>query len=181
MINSRISRNLKRGAGAAAVAAALLAGTVSMATAAPAHSHGATPAVHQQTTGGFTVSAHRMNASAGHNWVRLTFTNVTQHPIHSSGWAGVSFVGHHDGTQLGKPASWTHTGDRHHRTVKPGNTMHETVRIANPGAMSSGKHVITSDGFRVYAPHSTASVYVPFRTDALTKTKTPQLAVRPVF
>lgn len=189
-MNTSQGTRLKRAAAVAGVSGALLAGTATMAAAEPATaghadtSHQKTQtAAHGKTTGGFAVTAKRKkDSSAGHSWVRLTFTNKTKHTIHTTGWAGVAFVGHHDGTQLGKSADRLSAGSRHARNVRPGKSVHETVRVADPSTVTHGsKHVTTSDGFRVYAPNSKAAVYVPYHTKAATKTPhQSQLGVRPI-
>jgi hypothetical protein len=118
--------------------------------------------------------------AAGSQYVLLTFTNKSSQACTIYGYAGVSFVGHQDGTQLGKPA--VRDRSRAPATVRlaSGSTKSELLQIADAGNFDPKQcQPTTSDGFRVYPPDSYTAAYVPFKTAAC-QGKVAQLRVYPV-
>jgi hypothetical protein len=114
-------------------------------------------------------------------YVLIDFTNTSAASCWMYGYAGVSFVGHHDGTQLGRPAARQHSQNPRRIRLDGGETISELLQIANAGNFAAKQCApTTSDGFRIYPPASTTAAYVPFRTSACQGRKVTQLTVYPV-
>lgn len=97
------------------------------------------------------------------------------------GYAGVSFVGNQDGTQLGRPAVRDHSTEPQRVKLRTGETQTELLRIAAAGNFDPEECVpTTSDGFRIYPPSSYTAAYVEFKTDACQGKGVRQLSVYPV-
>lgn len=146
----------------------------------------------QQQSGGATIARCGLGdlrvgvrvpaggGAAGSQYVLLTFTNTSQQPCTMYGYAGVSFVGHQDGTQLGKPAVRDRSRSSATVRVAPGNTRAELLQITDAGNYDPKTcQPTTSDGFRVYPPESYTAAYVPFKTAAC-QGDIAQLTVYPV-
>ncbi|MEP6816495.1 MAG: DUF4232 domain-containing protein [Marmoricola sp.] len=105
------------------------------------------------------------DSAAGSSYGRIRLTNVSHHACHTGGYAGVSYVGDGDGTQIGHAAVRTNTGAVASYVLRPGQRLVSTlreVRAANfPRSRCSPAAV---DGFRVYVPNSTTSQYVKHST-----------------
>ncbi|MBO0812296.1 MAG: DUF4232 domain-containing protein [Microlunatus sp.] len=107
------------------------------------------------------------SGAAGSQYVLLTFTNTSVQPCTMYGFAGVSFVGHQNGTQLGNPAVRQRSRPPTTVRVAPGSRKAELLQIVDAGNFDPQKcQPTTSDGFRVYPPDSYTAAYVPFRTAA---------------
>jgi hypothetical protein len=120
------------------------------------------------------------SGAAGSQYVLLTFTNTSPEPCTIYGYAGVSFVGYQNGTQLGKPAVRDRSKAPATVRVASGNTREELLQIAEAGNFDPKKcQPMTADGFRVYPPDSYTAAYVPFKTPAC-QGKIAQLRVYPV-
>ncbi len=122
-------------------------------------------------------------AAAGSNYVLLTYRNTSSASCVLTGFPGVSFVGHGNGTQLGDPAVRNRTNRANPVRVAPGATTTSLLQIANAGNYDAKECApTTADGFRVYPPGSRAAVYVAFGVAACQRStaSNPQLTVSPV-
>ncbi|SDT44519.1 DUF4232 domain-containing protein [Microlunatus soli] len=121
------------------------------------------------------------SGAAGSSYVLITFTNTSGSPCTMYGYAGVSFVGKKNGTQLGKPAARDRSASPEKVKLSDGEVQTELLRIANAGNFDPAECVpTTSDGFRVYPPSSYTSAYVKFETDVCQSKSVRQLTVYPV-
>ncbi|GAB3927473.1 hypothetical protein GCM10011575_10050 [Microlunatus endophyticus] len=127
-----------------------------------------------------TVDTPAGAGGAGSQYVLLGFTNTSPDPCAIYGYPGVSFVGHHNGTQLGKPAVRDRSQSPHTVRLAPGATESGLLQIAQAANFDPQKcQPTTSDGFRVYPPGSYTAAYVPFKASAC-QGKVAQLTVYPV-
>jgi len=127
-----------------------------------------------------TVDTPAGAGGAGSQYVLLGFTNTSSDPCALYGYPGVSFVGHHNGTQLGKPAVRDRSQSPHTVRLAPGATESGLLQIAQAANFDPEKcQPTTSDGFRVYPPGSYTAAYVPFKASAC-QGKVAQLTVYPV-
>ena len=99
--------------------------------------------------------------AAGSVEVTIVLTNNGSTECSLQGWPGVSFVGDGNGTQLGKPAEFDRSTPHPTVVLQPGGTAKAPLRITQalnyPEADCGTK---PADGFRVYPPGSTASLFV---------------------
>ncbi len=102
------------------------------------------------------------DAAAGSRHVDLVLTNTGDDACWLQGWPGVSFVGGGDGKQVGAAATLDRSSVHDTVTLEPGGTAHAplTVTVAQNYPAESCSPV-QPDGFRVYPPGSTESLYVP--------------------
>ena len=122
-------------------------------------------------------------AAAGSDYVLLTFRSTADATCVLTGFPGVSFVGHRDGTQLGVPAVRNRSAASAPVRLAPGRTTTSLLQVVNAGSFDADRCApTTSDGFRVYPPGSRASRYVPYETQACQRDPggNPQLVVSPV-
>ncbi|MGA0567850.1 DUF4232 domain-containing protein [Rathayibacter sp. KR2-224] len=140
---------------------------VTPTTPSPTHS-GGTPTP-TQTSGAtatcsvsdLSVTLGSMSGAAGSTYVPILFKNSSSKACELHGFPGVSFVGKGNGTQLGAPADWDQSKPIVQNTLQPGSTVAANVRIAQAGNYDPGEcQPLAADGFRVYPPHSTQSVFV---------------------
>ncbi|WP_426625027.1 DUF4232 domain-containing protein [Leifsonia sp. McL0607] len=99
--------------------------------------------------------------AAGHVEVTLVLTNNGLGQCSLQGWPGVSFVGDGNGTQLGNPADFDRSAPHATVVLQPGGTAQAPLKITQalnyPEADCKPKK---ADGFRVYPPGSTESLFV---------------------
>lgn len=111
---------------------------------------------------GSTATANGGGA-AGSTFLDLVLTNTSAAPCTLQGWPGVSFVGDNNGTQLGAAASFNRQSP--HATVTlaaDGGTASAQLQIVVAQNYSAGDcNPVTANGFRVYPPGETASLYIP--------------------
>lgn len=99
--------------------------------------------------------------AAGHVEVTLILTNTGTTQCSLQGWPGVSFVGDGNGTQLGNPAQFDRTTPHDTVVLQPGGTAQAPLRITQAGNYSdSDCKPQKADGFRVYPPGSTESLFI---------------------
>ena len=99
--------------------------------------------------------------AAGHVEVTLILTNNGSSQCSLQGWPGVSFVGNGNGTQLGSPAQFDRSTPHDTVVLQPGGTAQAPLRIAQAGNYSdSDCKPQPADGFRVYPPGATDSLFV---------------------
>lgn len=99
--------------------------------------------------------------AAGSVEVTLVLTNNGSAQCSLQGWPGVSFVGDGNGTQLGNAADFDRSTPHDTVVLQPGGTAQAPLKITQalnyPDADCKPK---TADGFRVYPPGSTESLFV---------------------
>jgi len=148
---------------AAATAAVLTAGTLLVPAAVGASGRTATPECgNADLRAGFVAT----DAGMSHQFGRLSLTNVSGSACWVRGYGGLSYVGKGDGTQIGAPARRTPS-----RTpmvvLRPGQRVVSAVSMTTTGPYSRHEcHPARVDGLRVYAPDTTASQFVRYRTTA---------------
>lgn len=99
--------------------------------------------------------------AAGSSEVTLVLTNGGTAECSLQGWPGVSFVGDGNGTQLGAPADFDRSSPHDTVTLKPGGTAQAALKIVQALNYSqSDCNPKQADGFRVYPPGSTESLFV---------------------
>ena len=129
------------------------------------------------------VRASQGGSGAGSDYVLLTYRSTGTAGCVLTGYPGVSFVGHGDGTRLGSPATRSAAASSKPVRLGPGQTTTSLLQIANAGDYDpSTCGPTTADGFRVFPPGSTTAVFVAFRAQACQRSTgdSPQLVVSPV-
>lgn len=120
------------------------------------------------------------DAGMSHQEQVLRFTNVATHSCVIVGFPGVSYVGNHDGTQVGAPAQ-RDGGIGRQVTLKPGQVASTVITSVDPGVFDPGACQPTPvDGYRIYAPDDTAAMFIalPGQNQGCAGTSTsPQLTV----
>lgn len=100
--------------------------------------------------------------AAGSVGIAITLTNTGTASCTLQGWPGVSFVGGGDGKQIGAAATLDRTSGHPTVTLAPGGSAQAAVKITEAGNYSSSDcSPQAADGFRVYPPGSTASLFIP--------------------
>lgn len=117
--------------------------------------------------------------AAGSLYGRIRVTNTSQASCSIHGYGGLSYVGYGNGTQVGAAADRT---PARVRTVvlRPGARAHNRVRMVEAGNYSRRRCGPTKvDGFRVYLPGETRSLYAPHRTVGCSNPTVHLLSVKP--
>jgi hypothetical protein len=122
---------------------------------------GTTRCITSNLTGSIVENAG--GGAAGSNYVNVVLTNNGTAACTLQGWPGVSFVGDNNGTQLGAAANFNRQSP--HATVTlaaGGGTATAQLQIVDAQNYSaSACNPVTADGFRVYPPGETASLFIP--------------------
>lgn len=114
--------------------------------------------------------------AAGSYGVALILTNTGDRTCELQGWPGVSFVGGGDGTQLGASATLDRASEHPTVQIAPGGyaqAILTMVQAANYDAAECQPQ--QSEGFRVYPPGSTASLYIGAGGDLFTACTSPSV------
>lgn len=99
--------------------------------------------------------------AAGSVEVTLVLTNNGSGQCSLQGWPGVSFVGDGNGTQLGSPADFDRSTPHDTVVLQPGGTAQAPLKITQAMNYSQDEcKPKKADGFRVYPPGSTESLFV---------------------
>ncbi|QKS17965.1 DUF4232 domain-containing protein [Curtobacterium sp. Csp2] len=99
--------------------------------------------------------------AAGSTIIHLTLRNTGSTTCTLQGWPGVSFVGDGDGTQIGAAATQDRSSAHPTVTLGPGQIAVAPLKIANAQNFSNAAcSPVAADGFRVYPPGSTESLFV---------------------
>lgn len=116
------------------------------------------------------VSFRTRGAAAGSLFGVLRYRNVTTHPCRTGGYGGLSFVGHHDGRQIGAAAVRAPGTPVRSFVLWPGQRAVSKVQIAQTAnydtSLCRPRRV---DGFRVYVPDAYVSLFVPYQTRACSR------------
>lgn len=138
------------------------ASTTSTPRPTPTSTATSTPIDGQCDTGDLSGTiAQGGGGAAGSVEVTLVLTNNGSGECSLQGWPGVSFVGDGNGTQLGAAAEFDRSTPHPTVVLQPGGTAQAPLRITQalnyPEADCAPKQ---ADGFRVYPPGSTESLFV---------------------
>ncbi|WP_439689821.1 DUF4232 domain-containing protein [Curtobacterium sp. SP.BCp] len=91
--------------------------------------------------------------------LQLTNTGTTDCTL--QGWPGVSLVGDSNGTQIGQPAEFDRSTAHEVVSLKPGTTAVAHFHYVQADAFDQATcKPVTGDGFRVYPPGSTTSLFI---------------------
>lgn len=136
--------------------------TTSPSSPRPTGTSSSAPIEGQCDTGSLTGSIQPgQGGAAGSVEVTLVLTNGGSTECSLQGWPGVSFVGDGNGTQLGAPADFDRSSPHPTVTLKPGGTAQAPLKIVQALNYSqSDCNPKQADGFRVYPPGSTESLFV---------------------
>ena len=163
------TRLLAASAGLGLAAAGLLA---------PAPANAATPSC---TNSDLTASYHRSDAGMGHTYGWIVLRNTSGHACRTGGYAGISYVGDENGTQIGAPAVRIDGSQVHSYVVRPGqrlrSSIDEVTALNYPRRTCRPSHV---DGFRVYVPGSTLSQYVVHSTTGCRSSRVKLMHIKPL-
>ncbi len=131
-------------------------------------------------TSDLAVVLRGSQAAAGSTFSHLVLTNTTGHSCVTGGFAGVSYVGGGNGTQIGAPARRVSAGQSHPLVLQPGGRALATLQQANAANYPSGRCQPThADGLRVYPPNQTAAVFLRQPTLACAKRTAHLLSIAP--
>jgi len=153
-------KNIRKRLATAVIALAVL-GSIGVASAATASSTTAKPA--RCTTGHLQGKLQTGDGgAAGTVTDRLWLKNTGKHSCTLQGWPGVSFVGHGNGTQIGKAAKMDRATVHSTVVIKPGMRVVATLKIAQAANYPISKcgSRVNADGLRVYPPGSKTSIFV---------------------
>jgi hypothetical protein len=139
---------------------ALLGGLVTTVTSAgPAGAQ--TPP--ECTSADVAVHYRHTDSGAGHRFGKIVMKNVADHACRTGGFGGLSYVGYGNGTQVGAAADRVGRSTRF--TLRPGQRAVSRVDATIAGNYPRHRcspHPV--DGFRVYIPNETDSLFVAHRT-----------------
>jgi hypothetical protein len=156
------------------LALAALATTLSL-TGAGAATAASTP---ECTAGDLAASYHARGAGMSHRFGVLVLENTSAAACSVQGYGGLSYVGHGDGSQVGAAATRT-PGATPRVVLEPGerarSAVQETSVAPYPRSECRPERV---DGFRVYVPDETRSLFVAHRTTVCSATDVRTLAHR---
>jgi hypothetical protein len=143
----------------------ILSGAAALALAAggalaslPAQAATAVPSC---TNTDLSASYRHSDNGAGHSYGWIVLRNTSSHACRTGGYAGVSYVGEGNGTQIGAPAVRIDAADIASYVVTPGQRLRSPLDEVNasnyPKTRCRPAHV---DGFRIYVPNSTSAQFV---------------------
>lgn len=146
---------------------ALVGGVLTVLPATAPVAHASVPECGPHDLG---VSFRTRGAAAGSLFGVLRYRNVTTHPCRTGGYGGLSFVGHHDGRQIGAAAVRAPGTPVRSFVLWPGQRAVSKVQIAQTAnydrSLCRPRRV---DGFRVYVPDAYVSLFVPYQTRACSR------------
>ncbi|WP_121371766.1 DUF4232 domain-containing protein [Frondihabitans australicus] len=137
----------------------------STATPAP---QATTPAVSQRAgaeclTSSLTGSLTAEDGAAGTETENIVLTNHSAVPCTLQGWPGVSWVGDGNGTQIGPSAVLNRSSAHATVTIQAGGSAYAFLKITGYNADTC--QLTKADGFRVYPPGQSASLFIAAPTD----------------
>jgi hypothetical protein len=136
-------------------------GTTPMPTATTGTGTGSGGTATACTTTNLRATAGPSDGTAGSVYVKIVLTNAGGASCTLQGWPGVSFVGNGNGSQIGKAAAFDRTSAHPTVTLAPSKTASAQLRIVQAGNYDAAQcKPTTADGFRVYPPGQTASLFV---------------------
>lgn len=157
---------------------ALVGGVI---TALPATTPAAQASAPECGAHDLSVSFKTRGAAAGSLYGVLRYRNVSTHACRTGGYGGVSFVGGHNGHQIGAAAVRSPGTPVRSFKLKPGQRAVSKLQIAQTANYDKSLcRPKKADGFRVYVPDAYDSLFVPYKTKACSrkviKTFSPQLS-----
>ncbi|RUQ10135.1 DUF4232 domain-containing protein [Curtobacterium sp. HSID17257] len=113
-------------------------------------------------TGSLTGSIESgSGGAAGSTYVHLALRNTGSTTCTLQGWPGVSFVGGGSGAQIGAPATRDEASAHPTVTLAPGAVAVAPLKITQAENYPTATcDPVAADGFRVYPPGSTESLFV---------------------
>lgn len=128
-------------------------------TAPPSSTPGAAPCATEQ----LTVSLKPGGVAAGSTYQRLVFTNSGNAACSLTGFPGVSYVTHQDGSQIGAAAE--RMGPTHTVSVEPGGSVTAVLQSSDARNYPQDRcGQTTAGGLRIYPPNQTTALFVRDRT-----------------
>ncbi|MBP1301771.1 MULTISPECIES: DUF4232 domain-containing protein [unclassified Curtobacterium] len=114
------------------------------------------------TTGSLSGSVESgSGGAAGSTYVHLALRNTGSTTCTLQGWPGVSFVGGGSGEQIGAPATRDEASAHPTVTLAPGAVAVAPLKITQAENYPTATcDPVSADGFRVYPPGSTESLFV---------------------
>lgn len=134
-------------------------------------------------TDALDISLLSQQGAAGSVIHTLAFTNISDVGCELSGFPGVSYVGHSNGTQIGAAAVREGVATTQMLPLAPGEAVHADVRASRAEIHDSAAcgEVVPVDGLRIYPPGNTESAFVPLEgMTGCTSEEVELLTVRPV-
>jgi len=154
------------------VAVIAVAGTLT-AVGSPAEAAQVPSCTNADLKASFKVTGAGMSHVEG----RMTLKNVSGHRCRTGGYGGLSYVGHGNGTQIGRPATRTPGGKAPHFVLRPGQRAVSQVLMATTAPYGKKRCRPTKiDGFRVYVPNAYVSQFVPHKATVCANRKIKQLS-----
>ena len=116
------------------------------------------------------------DAAMSHVYGRIILRNTSDETCFVKGYGGLSYVGKGNGTQIGAPADRTPTATP--RTVlEPGDKVASAISQASYAPYPKQECRPTKvDGFRVYVPDETRSIFIEHKTTGCANPKIHLLA-----
>ncbi len=113
-----------------------------------------------------TVTLHTNGGgAAGSLYARLLLHNNSPVTCRTGGFAGVSYLGTPQHTQIGVPAVWIDLNHAHALLLPPGGNAVATLREADAGNFPTGRcRPHPTDGLRVYPPNQTTAIILAQHT-----------------
>src|SRR5664279_4169590 len=151
----------RRTASAVGLLLAGAAATAAPALASSAAANASTTVPHCRTSG-LAVSLTNKQGTAGSTYVDIVLRNTSGHRCLAGGYAGVSYVGDGNGSQIGHAAVRVHHAQVTTVILRPGHRAVATLREVNAGDYADSvctPHAV--DGLRIYPPNQTSAAYAP--------------------
>jgi hypothetical protein len=152
-------------------AGSLLGGVMMLASSGSAETGLPQRGVPECTKANLSASYKGGDAAMSHVYGRIVLRNTSTTTCWVKGYGGLSYVGGGNGTQIGAAADRTPSPTP--RTVlAPGEKVRSAIAETSTGPYSKSECRPTDvDGFRVYVPDETHSIYVPHPTTGCTNPK----------
>lgn len=149
--------------GLATVVAGCLAGGLMMLV--PSGTAAAGPVgVRECTKANLSAKYKGGDAAMSHVYGRIILRNTSEETCYVKGYGGLSYVGGGDGTQVGAPADRTASATPK-VTLEPGDKVRSAVIETSYAPFPKKECQPTDvDGFRVYVPDETHSIYIAHPT-----------------
>jgi hypothetical protein len=152
---------------ATAVAGSVLGGVVMMApvgTAATARAGAARASTTECAKADLSATYQGGDAAMSHVYGRIVLRNTSSEPCWVKGYGGLSYVGGGNGTQVGAAADRT-AGPTPKTVLEPGDKVRSAIVETSTGPYPKSQCRPTAvDGFRVYVPDETRSIFVAHPT-----------------
>jgi hypothetical protein len=147
---------------ATVVAGSVLGGVMMLAPSATAAT--ARAGVPECTKANLSATYKGGDAATSHVFGRIVLRNTSEETCYVKGYGGLSYVGKGNGTQIGAAADRTPSATP--KTVlEPGDKVRSAIVETSTGPYSKKECRPTKvDGFRVYVPDETRSIFIKHPT-----------------